>query len=77
MVYGHMTCWKWFGSVLKEAGVEPNVKNKEKIDAVIHKYIGEQSSYGKCSADWKKARKQIAADEKMKKELVEQLKAQI
>lgn len=69
-----MTCWKWFGTLLKDAGVEVNEKNKEKIDAVIHKYIGEQSSYGHCSADWKKARKEIVADEKMKKELIGQLK---
>jgi ABC-type iron transport system FetAB ATPase subunit len=69
-----MTCWKWFGTLLKEAGVELNESNKEEVDAVIHKYIGEQSSYGHCSADWKKARKEIVADEKMKKELIEQLK---
>lgn len=36
--------------------------------------IGEQSSYGRCSADWRKARKEIEADEKMKKELVAKLK---
>lgn len=72
-----MTCWKWFGSVLKEAGVEATDKNKEKIDAVIHKYIGEQSSYGCCSADWRKARKEIEANEKMKKELIGNLKALI
>jgi hypothetical protein len=77
MVLWHMTCWKWFGSVLKEAGVEANDNNKEKIDAVIHKYIGEQSRYGHCSADWRKARKEIEADEKMKKELIGQLKALI
>jgi hypothetical protein len=72
-----MTCWKWFGSVLNEAGVQANDDNKEKIDEVIHKYIGEQSSYGHCSADWRKARKEIEADEKMKKELIGQLKALI
>lgn len=69
-----MTCWKWFGTLLKEAGVELNENNKEKVDEVIHKYIGLQSSYGHCSADWKKARKEIAVDEKMKKELIGQLK---
>jgi hypothetical protein len=69
-----MTCWKWFGTVMKEAGVEFNDKNKEKIDAVIHKYIGEKSMYGKCSAEWKKAKKEILADEKMKTELIAQLK---
>jgi hypothetical protein len=70
-----MTCWKWFGSVLNEAGVQTNDSNKEQIDAVIHKYIGEQSSYGRCSADWRKARKEIQGDEKMKQELIAQLKA--
>ena len=69
-----MTCWKWFGPLLKEAGVEANTENKDKIEAVIHKYIGEQSMYGRCSADWKKARKEIVADPKKKQELVEQLK---
>jgi hypothetical protein len=69
-----MTCWKWFGTVLKEAGVETNTENKGKIDAVIHKYIGEQSAYGRCSADWKKARKEIVADPKMRQEIVAQLK---
>lgn len=49
--------------------------NKEEIDAVIHKYIGEQSRYGNCSADWKTARKEINENPKMKKELLEKLKA--
>jgi hypothetical protein len=69
-----MTCWKWFGNILKEAEVEPNDKNKEKIDAIIHKYIGEQSNYGRCSADWRKARKEIEANEKMRKELIGKLR---
>jgi hypothetical protein len=68
-----MTCWKWFNNVLKEAKVEVTDKNKSKVDEVIHKYIGEQSSYGRCSADWRKARKEIEADEKMKKELIQKL----
>ena len=72
-----MTCWKWFGSVLKEAGVEDNDKNKEKIDTIVHKYIGEQSSYGRCSADWRKARKEIETNEKMKKELIGKLRAKV
>jgi hypothetical protein len=72
-----MTCWKWFGSILKEAGVEANDQNKEKIDAVIHKYIGGQSSYGRCSAEWRKARKEIVINEKIRKELVGELKAVI
>jgi hypothetical protein len=70
-----MTCWKWFGTVLKEARIEVTDKNKEKIDEVIHKYIGEQSSYGRCSADWRKARKEIQDNEKMKQELIEKLKS--
>ena len=58
---------------MKEAGIEANDKNQGAIDEVIHKYIGEQSRMGKCSPDWKKAKKEIAADEKMKAELIEQL----
>ena len=45
--------------VLQEANVTITDKNKAKVDSVIHKYIGEQSSYGNCSADWKKASLQI------------------
>jgi hypothetical protein len=75
MARGIMTCWKWFGTLLKEAGVELNENNKEKIDAFIHKYIDEQSKYGRCSPGWKKARKEIVADEKMKIELIGHLKA--
>jgi hypothetical protein len=67
-------CWKWFNGVLKEAEVEVTDTNKGKIDEVIHKYIGEQSSYGRCSADWKKARKQIKESPEMKQELIAQLK---
>ena len=70
-----MTCWKWFGGLLKEAGVEVTEKNKDSVDAIIHQYIGEQSNYGHCSADWKVARKEIQSNEKMKTELIEKLKA--
>jgi hypothetical protein len=70
-----MTCWKWFDKVLKEAEVKVTDENKEKIDEIIHKYIGEQSSYGRCSADWRKARKEVQADEQMRQELVRKLKA--
>jgi hypothetical protein len=76
MVVG-MTCWKWFNSVLKEAEVEVTPKNEKKVDDVIHKYVGEQSSYGHCSADWRKAKKEIEADLKMKKELVSKLQSLI
>lgn len=70
-----MGCWKWFGSVLGEAGVEVTDENREKVDEVIHQYIGEKSSYGRCSADWRKARKEINADEEMRNELVEKLRS--
>jgi predicted Fe-Mo cluster-binding NifX family protein len=70
-----MTCWKWFNVVLKEAGVEVTTKNEKKVDDVIHKYVGEQSNYGHCSADWRKARKEIEADPKMKGELIKKLQS--
>ena len=69
-----MGCWKWFNGVLKEAEVNVTDKNKGKIDEVIHKYISEQSSYGRCSADWRKARKEINESPEMRKELIEKLK---
>ena len=69
--------WKWFNGVLKEAEVQVTDNNKGKIDQVIHKYIGEQSSYGRCSADWRKAHKEINASPEMKQELIAQLKALI
>ncbi|MEJ5327511.1 MAG: hypothetical protein WHU54_04590 [Candidatus Bathyarchaeia archaeon] len=37
-----MGCWKWFNSVLKEAGVQVTEKNKDAIDQVIHDYVSEQ-----------------------------------
>jgi hypothetical protein len=67
-------CWKWFDGVLKEAGIEVTNRNKDKIDDIIHHYIGEQSSHGHCSAVWKKARKEIAESAEMKRELIEKLK---
>jgi hypothetical protein len=69
-----MGCWKWFDGVLKEAGIEVTDKNKNKIDDIIHHYIGEKSSYDHCSADWKRARKEIAESAEMKKELIAKLK---
>ena len=68
-----MGCWKWFNGVLKEDGIEVTDENKEKVDKIIHQYVGEQSKYGRCSSDWRKARREIQASEKMKQELIEKL----
>jgi predicted Fe-Mo cluster-binding NifX family protein len=68
-------CWKWFDQVLKEAGVEVTEENRGKVDKVIHRYIGEQSKYGRCSADWRKARTEIHADETMRQELIGRLQS--
>lgn len=70
-----MVCWKWFNNVLKEAGIEVTDENKEKIENVIHKYIGEQASYGRCSSSWSNTRKEIQANMQMKQELIDRLKA--
>ncbi|MEM2098836.1 MAG: hypothetical protein QXU99_03695 [Candidatus Bathyarchaeia archaeon] len=70
-----MGCWKWFNGVLKEANVAVTEANSKKIDDVIHKYIGEQVSLGRCSVDWRKARKEINESPQMRKELIEKLKA--
>jgi hypothetical protein len=68
-------CWKWFNGVLKEAEVNVTDANKDEIDEVIHKYISEQSSYGRCSVDWRKARKEINESPQMRSELIQKLKA--
>jgi hypothetical protein len=60
--------------MLKEAGIEVTDKNRDKIDKIIHRYVGEQSRYGHCSAQWRKALEEIEEDEALKKELIEQLR---
>jgi hypothetical protein len=70
-----LTCWKWFNGILKEAHVQVTDENQEKIDKFIHKYIGDQSSNGRCSANWKKASKEIKANPELKNELISKLKA--
>ena len=70
-----MGCWKWFNKVLKEAGIEVTYENRDNVDEIIHQYTGEQSRYGRCSADWRKARKEVQADEQMKQELIERLQS--
>ena len=75
MVVNLLGCWKWFDGVLKEAEVNVTDANKTEIDQVIHKYIGEKSSYGKCSADCRNARKEINESPEMRSELVQKLKA--
>jgi len=67
--------WKWFDTVLKEAGIEVTDENREKIDEVIHEHISEQASYGRCSKDWSKARKEIKINEQMRQELIEKLRS--
>jgi hypothetical protein len=70
-----MGCWKWFGNVLKEAGLEVTDANQARIDEVIHQYIGEQAKLGRCSADWRKARKEVQSNDTMRHELVEKLRS--
>jgi len=70
-----MGCWKWFKGVLKEAGVEVTEGNREKIDEVIHEFIGKTSRYEHCSSDWTKASKKIKANESERKKLIERLRA--
>lgn len=69
-----MGCWKWFNTVLKDAGVEVTDENSEKIEEVINQYIGEKSRYGRCSSEWRKARKEIKANADLRLELIERVK---
>jgi hypothetical protein len=68
-------CWKWFNGVLKEAEVSITDANKSEIEQIIHKYVGDQSRYGRCSADWRKARKEINENPEMRSELIQKLRA--
>ncbi len=70
-----MGCWRWFNSVLKEAGIKVTDENSEKIDEVIHEYIGAKAEYEHCSSDWTKMGKKIKADENERKKLIEKLQA--
>ena len=60
--------------MLKEAGIEVTDKNRDKIDEIIHRYVGEKSRYGRCSAQWRKALEEIESDKALKTELIEQLR---
>ena len=70
-----MGCWKWFNTVLGEAGVTVTPQNEAKIDKVIRQHIGEHSQYEKCSAEWTAMGKKVKMDEKEKKKLIEAVKA--
>ncbi|WP_019177564.1 hypothetical protein [Methanomassiliicoccus luminyensis] len=70
-----MSCWKWFNTVLDEAGVEVTEENRERIDKVIQDYVENNSSVGRCSAVLREAGSQIAEDKGMKRELVQRVKA--
>jgi hypothetical protein len=68
-----MPCWKWFNVMLEEAGVEVTEENRDRIDAVIHKYVNDRSSVGLCSVVMREASGQIAGDKTMRQELMEKL----
>jgi len=72
-----MGCWRWFNSVLKEAGVTVTPQNRAKVDKVIHEYIGAKAEYEHCSSDWVKVGEKIKTDEKEKKKLIQAVKAAI
>jgi len=72
-----MGCWRWFNSVLKDAGVTVTPQNRAKIDKVIHQFIGEHAEYEHCSSDWTKAGKKVKMDEKEKKKLIQVVKATV
>ena len=69
-----MGCWKWFNSILKEAGIDVTEENKAKIDDIIHDFVGEKARYEHCSPDWSRMGKKILADENEKKKLIDKLK---
>ncbi len=72
-----MGCWRWFGSVLKEAGITVTPQNRAKVDKVIHEYIGAKAEYEHCSVDWTKASKKVKMGENEKKKLMKALKSAV
>jgi len=72
-----MGCWRWFSSVLKEAGVTVTPQNRARIDKVIHEYIGAKAEYEHCSSDWMKSGKNIKMDAKERGKLIKALKSSL
>ena len=70
-----MGCWKWFDNILKSAGTEITDENRERIDEIIHEFIDEQSSYARCSSNWRKAQKEIESNEELRRMLIERLES--
>jgi len=62
-----MGCWRWFNTVLKEAGVTFTPQNRAKIDKVIYECIGAKAEYENCSSDWMKSGKKIRWTERERK----------
>ena len=72
-----MGCWKWFSSILKEAGIDVTEENRTTIDRVIHDFVGEKARYEHCSPDWSKAGKKMRTDENERKRLIAKLQASL
>ncbi len=72
-----MGCWRWFNAVIKEAGIAVSDQNREKVDEVIHQFIGERAEYEHCSSDWRSARKRVMDDPAQRQKLVTALKAAV
>ena len=69
-----MGCFKWFDSLLREAGIEVTDENIAEINNVIHQFLNKQANYGDCSAEWRRARKEIQANEQMRQKLIKELR---
>jgi len=70
-----MGCWRWFSSVLKEAGVTVTLQNRANIDKVVHEYIVAKAEYEHCSADWTKVSRKVKIDTKEKEKLIKAVKS--
>jgi hypothetical protein len=69
VTWGFWVGEEWFKSIAKEAGINPNDVDDEKISEIIHQFIGECAKEGRCSFDWNKAGTEIKANPQLKKEL--------
>jgi hypothetical protein len=71
-----MSCYfRHIQDLFKEAGIIVNPGNKKQIDRAIHQIIG--ITYKDCSTVWKALKQELQAGEQKRKELIQQLKANL
>ncbi len=61
--------------VFDEAGIEVSAANQMHVDQAIHQIVG--TKYKDCPGTWKKIKQQVMADEHIRQDFINRLKAVI